>query len=1174
MKILIVDVNIKNIESMTIMLKSRNYDVISASNGQEALGKLRSGKYDLVISDILMPVMDGFQLCRECKKDVYLKKICFVFYTATYIDEKDEEFALTLGAQKFIRKPQEPEIFLNLIKEVTEKSKNRKNAPKAYAELNEKEMSKLYSERLITMLEKRNLELENEIVSHNTTVSKLKEDEEKYTTFFTVAQEAIFIADIESGILLDCNEAACTLVERQKEELIGEHQSILHPPDELVDGYSESFRKHFMGEPERMLSARVVTKSGIIKDVEIKAKILNVRGKKIMQGFFNDVTERKRAEEALANEQYLLNSLIETIPDGIYFKDNNSRFIRINNMQAKRFGLNDPQEAIGKTDYDFFDEEHARPAFEDEQRIIVTGEPLIGLQEKEVWPDGHTTWVSTTKMPLRDKTGKIIGIMGISRDITEHKLAEEALQESEEKYRSIVETTTEWIWEIDVTGKHTFSNPGVTAILGYRPEEIIGQSSFPLLHAEDLSEVETKLPRLMAEKNGWRGWILRWRHKDGSYRFLESNAEPILDSTGCVRGYRGSDRDITERKKVEELLRENEEIFRYFMEYSPIYVFFWDENIRALRLSKNYETMLGKPVVELLGKNMNELFPSDLAKNMVANDMRILKEGKAITVEEERNDRFYSTIKFPIFIDGKPRYLAGYTMDITEHRHAEEALKTSEEKFRTIFNNASDGMFLFDMEARKFMMCNAACSKMLGYTGEEFLNLDIATIHPSEELPSILEQFEKILRGEEGVRSDIKFKCKDGTVFTADLSSTLVTIAKKILVLIVFRDITERLLIETELRSAKEKAEESDKLKTAFLANMSHEIRTPMNGILGFTQILRQTGTDDKKHERYLDVINNCCDRLLSVVNDIIDISKIESGIIDLQVRDINIIDLLGELNNFYSESCREKNLSLSFKNQLSDMSVFCRTDDTKLHQILSNLINNAIKFTNEGGITVTCVKKDKMLEFSVNDTGIGIDRKNQSIVFERFRQADENYTRKYGGTGLGLAIAQAYVEKLGGNIWLESVNKKGTTFYFNIPFIPVSSQELSKNEEENTKDIDWSGKKILIAEDEPSNYQYIAEVLESTKITIYHAKNGEETISFFEKDHPDLILMDIRMPKIDGYLAAKKIRQKNKKIPIIALSAYAMDIDKEKTLKAGFNDHISKPVTVATLLSSLKQYL
>src|SRR4030043_1660561 len=271
MKILIVDVNIKNIESMTIMLKSRNYDVTSASNGQEALGKLRSGKYDLVISDILMPVMDGFQLCRECKKHGYLKKICFVFYTATYIDEKDEEFALTLGAQKFIRKPQEPEIFLNLIKEVTEKSKNRKNAPKAYAELNEKEMLKLYSERLITMLEKRNLELENEIVSHNNTVSKLKEDEEKYTTLFTVAQEAIFIADIESGILLDCNEAACTLVERQKEELIGEHQSILHPPDELVDEFTESFQRHTTNEQGHVLNSCVVTKSGTIKNVEIKA---------------------------------------------------------------------------------------------------------------------------------------------------------------------------------------------------------------------------------------------------------------------------------------------------------------------------------------------------------------------------------------------------------------------------------------------------------------------------------------------------------------------------------------------------------------------------------------------------------------------------------------------------------------------------------------------------------------------------------------------------------------------------------------------------------------------------------------------------------------------------------------------------------------------------------------
>jgi PAS domain S-box-containing protein len=302
-----------------------------------------------------------------------------------------------------------------------EKLKNRKSITRKNNEPDKRKKQKQYNQHLISKLEERIIDLEKEITSRQRIENKLKESEEKYKTLFDVTQEAIFIGDIENGIILDCNKAACALVERSREELIGKHQSILHPADELVDGYTKSFREHFTNDPQRVLNARVITKSGAIKNVEIKANIINVKGEKIIQGFFNDITERKQFEDALLKEQYLFNNLIDTIPDNIYFKDRKSRFIRINKPMAKRFGLNDPEEAIGKTDFDFFDEEHARPAFEDEQRIIATGEPIVGLEEKEVWPDGHITWVSTTKLLLRDKIGSVMGIMGLSRDITDRK---------------------------------------------------------------------------------------------------------------------------------------------------------------------------------------------------------------------------------------------------------------------------------------------------------------------------------------------------------------------------------------------------------------------------------------------------------------------------------------------------------------------------------------------------------------------------------------------------------------------------------------------------------------------------------------------------------------------------------------------------------------------------------
>ena len=586
------------------------------------------------------------------------------------------------------------------------------------------------------------------------------------------------------------------------------------------------------------------------------------------------------------------------------------------------------------------------------------------------------------------------------------------------------------------------------------------------------------------------------------------------------------------------------------------------------------------------------------------------KDGETIWIEL-RNVAIFNERNEIIAIEGIAR-------DITEGKRATDKLIQERILLKTLIDNLPDNIYVKDIKMRK-VLANKTDLEVIGKSEEEVIGKDDTAFFSPEVAAPLIADDRKVLEKGESVidREELVENIKGEKIWLLTSKLPLYDHEGNITGIIgIGHNITERkkaeeLLKEREqklkekneeyqrlnkeylavneelteslkrvqkmnddLRIAKEKAEESDKLKTAFLANMSHEIRTPMNGIFGFTQILRQTSLDHEKQEYYLDIINKSCDRLLSVVNDIIDISKIESGIIDLQYEYANIDDLLQELYNFYYESSRTKNLIFKIQKKYTNEAVFCNTDIVKLKQIISILIDNAIKFTESGSITVSFGKRDDIIEFVVEDSGIGIDEKDQKIIFERFRQADENYTRKFGGTGLGLSIAKAFIDKLGGKIWYQSTRNKGTTFFVHIPYRPFNEQESTGECAKEACDYNWKDRKILIAEDETSNYEYLAEALEGTKITIFRAINGVEAINIYEKIKPDVILMDLKMPKMDGYQASKKIRESDKEIPIIALTAYALETDKTKILKAGFNEYISKPVYIDTLMSVLDPYL
>lgn len=390
----------------------------------------------------------------------------------------------------------------------------------------------------------------------------------------------------------------------------------------------------------------------------------------------------------------------------------------------------------------------------------------------------------------------------------------------------------------------------------------------------------------------------------------------------------------------------------------------------------------------------------------------------------------------------------------------------------------------------------------------------------------------------------------------------------------IFIDISDRKSAEAELLKAKEKAEEGERLKTAFLNNISHEIRTPMNAIVGFAALLTEGEDDPLTRQSYIDIIVHSSNHLLEIISDIVDISNIDARLSLPVEKEVNIKAAIKMLYDQFLPRSSMKNLKFSVEFGLSDQDLLILADSTKLTQVLTNLINNAIKFTDQGEINIGIRQKDYFLEFSISDTGIGIDPVNQAKVFDRFYQVQDSISRMYEGTGLGLSISKANIELMGGKIWLTSEPGKGSTFYFTIPYKKQIQMLRPKKENLMPDDhIFLNKKKILVAEDIESNFKLIKFFLSRCNVDVIKASNGKEAVEKCLSDRDiDMVLMDIKMPVMDGFTAVRLIRKAKLTLPIIAQTAYSDDRD--SALAVGCNGFISKPFDKKSLLKVMTDYI
>ncbi len=507
--------------------------------------------------------------------------------------------------------------------------------------------------------------------------------------------------------------------------------------------------------------------------------------------------------------------------------------------------------------------------------------------------------------------------------------------------------------------------------------------------------------------------------------------------------------------------------------------------------------------------------------------------------------------------------------EITKRRKSEEALREREEHFRAVTQTANDAIITAN-ERGAITGWNKGAEKIFGYTAGEILGKELIMLMSPLYVGRHLFSISKLRNNSHTQPTDRTLELtglrKNGSEFPLELSLSHWESASGKFFTGIIRDITDRKRAELELTRAKEKAEESNRLKSAFLSNMSHEIRTPMNGILGFTELLKDPQLTGEEQKEYIGIIEKSGARMLNIINDIISISKVESGLMEVLLTETNLNEMIDYLYAFFKPEADQKGIQLIFVNKIPEAEAVIRSDADKIQAILTNLIKNALKFTREGSIEIEYSRKGRYFEFLVKDTGCGIRNEHKDIIFERFRQGSESLTREYEGAGLGLAISKAYTELLGGKISMESEYGKGSVFSFTViqhdesePMqLPIENVPLPDTEKSK------GNLKILIAEDDKTSEILMSLVIKMLGKELIVVRNGKEAVEAC-RNNPDidLIMMDVKMPEMDGYEATREIRKFNTEVKIIAQTAYGLVGEREKALDAGCNDYISKPLNL-----------
>jgi PAS domain S-box-containing protein len=909
-----------------------------------------------------------------------------------------------------------------------------------------------------------------------------------------------------------------------------------------------------------------------------------------VSGIVLNITERKLAEEEIKKTGQYYQALIEKAPDGIALIGAEGNFKYISPAAKKMFGFLQTDEVSGNP------AEHTHP---DDLQMVLSelGKILVDpaysptLEYRFIDKSGHWHWVETTFSNLLANPS-LESIVLNFHDITDRKHAEEKLRKSEERYALGIEASEQGIWDWNVETNEIFYSEQWKKQIGYEDDELKNEFNTWVehLHPDEKEYCQNTVLSYLSQPVAHFILDFRFRHKDGTYRWIHNKAASIKNLEGKVIRLFGTHTDITETKL-------SEAIFKDIIEKNPMSIQILDMEGYPIQVNPAHTKLFGVEVPltysffkdsQLLALGFGELFDR-IRNGEVVNFPDSYYNVHDVDPSFPDSPVWVKALGFTLNdISGNPNKIVLMHENITERKNAEALLND-------IIENNPLSIQVVDKEGYT-QRGNPAFIDLFGSVPPPQFSIFDDLKSKGPELGNLVSLVKK---GEIVHLPDIYFNAHDTVAEAPDIPLWIRALifplndssGKPERFVFMHENITERKFAEQELIKSKEHAEESDRLKSAFLANMSHEIRTPMNGILGFSELLKEPGLTGEQQQEYIRIIEKSGARMLNIINDIVDISKIEAGLIKLDISESNVNEQIEFIYTFFKPEVEAKGMKLSFRNSLTAKEALIKTDREKLYAILTNLVKNAIKYTNEGSIEfgyqhvvetghALSLPQKSFLQFYVKDTGIGIPKDRQEAIFHRFIQADITDKMARQGAGLGLSISKAYVEMLGGKIWVESDPNSdregiGSTFYFTLPYHSESGKETIDGQPATSEKNETVRKlKILIAEDDEVSEMLIDSYIRLFGKEILKAKTGVEAVEVCrENPDLDLILMDIRMPEMGGYEATKQIRQFNENVVILAQTAFGLSGDREKAIKSGCNDYIAKPINKSKLLALIQKH-
>jgi PAS domain S-box-containing protein len=1007
------------------------------------------------------------------------------------------------------------------------------------------------------------------------------------------SEDAIF-SYAPSGGILTWNRGAEAILGHSAAEIIGKDIALLVAPERLPN-LAQFTGRVMQGELVSQYETWCLHKDGRKVRAAVTADRIagQAGGVAAISVILRDISELREAERARA----LLASIVESSDDAIHAVGLDGAVVSWNRGAEKLFGYTS-QEIIGKNVGLL-----APPGRSEETRLCLEavgqGRAIGPFDTRLQAKDGRALDVLLSISPIRNAAGEIVGAAGIAHDIGKRVEAERKLRESEERFREVFENAPFGMSVSGLDGRLMQVNEALCRMLGYSREELLATTWTELTSPDDREASLQATLRLWMDPGRGVEMEKRYLHRNGEVVWARTRVSTVRDAGSSLYSpvyFVARVEDITERKRAQEAARESEERFRIMADGCPTAMWVANAGGEAQFINRAYRKFYGITAEQAQNGEWQLLIHPEDAPQYVQEVQRAVQEhapfqGEARVRRADGEWRWMETFAEPR-LSPRGEYLGhvGLSLDITDRKLAQQALESSEQKFRQLAENIHEVFWMASSTALEMIYISPAYEHVWGRTCESLYRDPrswMDSIHPDdrETARSLLATR---IQGEP-FEAEYRIRTPDGQQkWIRDRAFPIRNEAGQVIrVAGIAEDITERKRYEEELIRAREGADAANRAKSRFLANMSHEIRTPMNGVIGMLQLLMETDLSDEQRQ-YAEVAQDSGRILLALIDDILDLSKIEARKFVLEKQEFDprkLVDSVVQLLRVQAEA-----KGLKFHARMSgEVPPLVTGDAGRLRQVLTNLTANAIKFTARGEVRLDAAVESlsdaaATLRFTVTDTGIGIRQDQLARLFLPFVQADESSTRKYGGTGLGLAISKQLVELMGGAIGAESREGEGSRFWFTA-VLGRATCSASAPAAPGPQDGQWKAAgganlngrkaKILVVEDNPTNQEVALAQLQMLGYQAEAAGNGSEATAAVARGGYDLVLMDCQMPVMDGFEATRSIRAAgHTDLPIVAVTADAMPADRERCLAVGMNDYLAKPVELGPLSDMLGRWL